>query len=84
MSEEVMNEQQGEAKPFAKKPLRAKKKPCGFCAEKNVYIDYKDPRLKKYLTEKGKIISRRQTGLCATHQRELTVAVKRARNVALI
>jgi len=85
MSEEVMTEQQGEARPFVKKQVaRAKKKPCGFCSEKNVYIDYKDPRLKKYLTEKGKIISRRQTGLCAAHQRELTVAVKRARNMALV
>jgi len=87
MSVEIVVEQQGQGgdKPFTKKPgLRQKKKPCGFCSEKNVYIDYKDPRIKKYLTEKGKIISRRQTGLCAAHQRELTVAVKRARNMALV
>ena len=69
-----------------KKPQvqKSKRKVCGFCMEKNVYIDYKDPRIKRYTTEKGKIISRRQTGLCAAHQRELTTAIKRARVMSLI
>jgi len=88
MSEElVVAEQQPQdgPRPFVKKPGgKAKRKPCSFCVEKNVYIDYKDPRLRKFMTEKGKIISRRQTGLCAAHQREITVAIKRARNMSLI
>lgn len=83
MSEEIQQHQQEGERPF-RKPQKPKRRPCGFCMEKNVYIDYKDPRLKKYITEKGKIVSRRQTGLCAKHQRELTTAVKRARNMALI
>ena len=72
---------------FSKKPggKPARKKPCAFCMEKSVYIDYKDiSRLRKYITEKGKIIPRRQTGLCAAHQRELTSAIKRARVMSLI
>ncbi len=63
-----------------------KKKVCAFCEDKNCkFIDYKDVnRLKKFVTEKGKIISSRQTGTCARHQRELTTAIKRARNIALL
>lgn len=73
-------------KKFAKKPGKpTRKKPCAFCFEKSVYIDYKDVgRLRKYVTEKGKILPRRQTGLCAAHQREITAAVKRARNMSLL
>jgi small subunit ribosomal protein S18 len=63
-----------------------RRKVCAFCEDKNLkVIDYKDVnRLKKYVTEKGKIIPSRQTGTCARHQRELTVAIKRARNIALL
>lgn len=63
-----------------------KKKVCAFCEDKNCkFIDYKDVnRLKKYVTENGKIIPSRQTGTCSRHQRELTVAIKRARNMALL
>ena len=65
--------------------MKPKRRVCSFCANKITYIDYKDiGRLKKYITEKGKIISRRQTGLCARHQRELTNAIKRARTMSLI
>jgi len=64
---------------------RAKRRVCGYCANKITFIDYKDVvRLKKYMTEKGKIVARRQTGVCAKHQRELTNAIKRARNMSLI
>ncbi|MDL2287274.1 30S ribosomal protein S18 [Eubacteriales bacterium OttesenSCG-928-G02] len=64
---------------------RKKKKVCIFCAEKVDYIDYKDiQRLRKNLTERAKILPRRVTGNCAKHQRQLTVAVKRARHIALI
>lgn len=64
---------------------RRKKKGCVFCQDKNNTIDYKDTRkLQKYLTERGKILPRRVTGNCAKHQRTVTVAVKRARIVALL
>ena len=61
------------------------KKVCAFCADKNDVIDYKNvAKLRKYMTEKGKIIPRRTTGVCAKHQRELTGAIKRARVMALL
>ncbi len=71
-----------------KKPhnnIRRKKKVCAFCAEKSEVIDYKDAyKLKKFITERGKILPRRITGNCAKHQRELTTAIMRARNIALL
>ncbi|MDR0948576.1 MAG: 30S ribosomal protein S18 [Lachnospiraceae bacterium] len=64
--------------------LRRKKKVCIFCGKDNV-IDYKDSlKLKKYVSERGKILPRRITGNCAKHQRALTVAIKRARHLALM
>jgi len=80
-------EQQG-AEGFGRRGRGAqkpKRRVCSFCMNKVGSIDYKDiNKLKKYITEKGKIVSRRQTGLCARHQREITNAVKRARNMSLI
>jgi len=68
-----------------KKVKKSPKKVCSFCNDKVETIDYKDvARLKKYMTEKGKIIPRRTTGVCAKHQRELTNAIKRARVMALL
>ncbi len=65
--------------------MRAKKKVCQFCADKTVEVDYKDVEtLKKYITERGKILPRRITGACAMHQRAITTAVKRARAIALL
>ena len=62
-----------------------KKKVCQFCADKNKTIDYKDVEtLKKYVTERGKILPKRVTGTCAVHQREVTKAIKRARIVAVL
>jgi len=62
-----------------------KKKVCSFCVDKIDYIDYKDvARLRKFITERAKILPRRITGNCARHQRQLTVAIKRARNMALL
>lgn len=62
-----------------------RRKVCQFCAEKNSTIDYKDvDTLKKYVTERGKILPKRITGTCAMHQREVTRAIKRARIVALL
>ena len=62
-----------------------KRKICRFCADGNLVIDYKDQKtLRMYLSERGKIIPRRISGNCAKHQRVLTVAIKRARNIALL
>ena len=67
------------------KMRRSKKKVCAVCSDKAVAIDYKDTaKLRKYVTERGKILPRRISGTCAKHQRELTSAVKRARNIALL
>ena len=64
---------------------KKKKKACRLCAEKIDKIDYKDINtLKKHITERGKIISRRTTGLCAKHQRKITHLIKRARHLALL
>ena len=68
-----------------KKRGRRKKRICAFCAEKVNTVDYKDiSKLKKFVSERGKILPRRITGNCAKHQRVLTVAIKRARHVALM
>lgn len=62
-----------------------RRKKCKFCVDKVAHIDYKDfDRLSKHLTERGKIIPRRITGNCARHQRQLTLAIKRARYMALL
>ena len=62
-----------------------RKKVCQFCADKTEARDYKDvEKLKKYVTERGKILPKRITGTCAVHQREVTKAIKRARIVALL
>ena len=67
------------------KKRRKKKRVCQFCDSKDDRIDYKNTqRLQKYVTERGKILPRRISGTCAKHQRELTVAIKRARNIALL
>ena len=72
--------------PMKRRVVRRRKKVCVFCADKtNAGIDYKDVnKLKRYVSERGKILPRRITGNCAKHQRSLTVAVKRARHVALM
>ena len=62
-----------------------RRKICRYCADSNLKIEYKDSRLLKlFITERGKIIPRRISGNCARHQRILTVAIKRARNIALL
>lgn len=64
---------------------KTKKKVCQFCVDKVESIDYKDvAKLKKFLSEKGKILPRRISGNCAKHQRQLTTAIKRARHIALL
>lgn len=77
-----MEEKTAVKKPFKKAPRR---KVCVFCQEKVEVIDYKDvARLKKYVSEGGKILPRRMTGTCAKHQRTLAYAIKRARVLALL
>ncbi|MBI5196910.1 MAG: 30S ribosomal protein S18 [Nitrospirae bacterium] len=62
-----------------------KRRFCKFCVDKTPFIDYKDIKiLRTYLTERGKITAGRMTGTCAKHQRELTAAIKRARNIAFL
>ena len=64
---------------------RSRRKSCAFCAEKVEAIDFMDAtRLHKFISERGKILPKRMTGTCAKHQRELTTAIKRARQVALL
>ncbi|MCC8192195.1 MAG: 30S ribosomal protein S18 [Ruminococcus sp.] len=64
---------------------RPRKKVCMFCVDRAEKIDYKDvAKLRKCMTERGKILPRRVTGTCAAHQRELTTAIKRARHIALL
>lgn len=71
--------------PMKRRGGRRRKKVCVYCADKNAVIDYKDVnKLKRYVSERGKILPRRITGNCAKHQRALTVAIKRARHIALM
>lgn len=64
---------------------RGRKKVCSFCVDKVEFIDYKETaKLKRFVTERGKILPRRISGNCAVHQRQLTSAIKRARQVALL
>jgi len=64
---------------------RPRKRVCSFCVDKIDSIDYKElPKLRKFITERGKILPRRISGNCAKHQRQVTIAVKRARSIALL
>ena len=64
---------------------RGRVKVCRFCEDKNLKVDYKDDRvLRRFVTERGKIIPRRMSGTCARHQRQVTLAIKRARNIAVL
>ena len=65
--------------------FRSRKKVCAFCGEKSKPVDYKDiGTLRKFISERGKILPRRITGTCASHQRAITTAIKRARHIALL
>ena len=69
----------------ARPNMRKRKKICIFCADKVDFIDYKDTaKLRKFISERGKILPRRISGTCSKHQRELNTAIKRARQVALL
>ena len=74
-----------ERRTMQPRPRKGRRKVCAFCADKVEHIDYKDVnRLRKFTTERGKIMPRRMSGVCAKHQRELAVAIKRSRQVALM
>ena len=78
----VVKDKEEKVKKYKKS---SKKKVCAFCVDKSNVIDYKDAaKLRRYITENGKILPRRQTGVCAAHQRTLTTAIKRARFMALL
>lgn len=81
-----MNDRAAKRPPMRKKRrIYHRRKVCRFCADSKIIIDYKDSRsLKYFITERGKIIPRRITGTCAKHQRRLTLAIKRARAIALL
>ena len=79
-----MDKDNSQQKPF-RQGNRRRKKVCVFCGDKNGVIDYKDvARLSKCISERAKILPRRINGTCALHQRQLTVAVKKARHMALL
>ena len=64
---------------------KGRRKVCAFCVDRIANIDYKDAaRLRRFISERAKIVPRRVTGTCAHHQRQLTVAIKRARHIALL
>ena len=70
---------------FNPKFRKVRKKVCALCANKDLVLDYKNAdQMKKYVNEKGKILPRRATGACAKHQRDITLAVKRARHIAIL
>lgn len=82
-----MNDRNAKRPPATRKKRRVyhRRKVCRFCADSKIVIDYKDSRtLRYFITERGKIIPRRITGTCASHQRPLTLAIKRARSIALL
>ena len=80
-----MSEERSERRPRPRGGRRPRRKVCSFCVDKVAHIDFKDTvKLRRYLSERGKILPRRTTGTCAAHQRQLTVAIKRARQIALL
>lgn len=74
-----------EDKKMRPHPKRSRRKVCKFCVEKATHIDYKNvDKLRNFVTERGKIMPRRMSGVCAKHQRDLAIAIKRARVIALL
>ena len=80
-----MSEDRGERRAPRPRGRKPRRKVCTFCTDKIEYIDYKDVnRLRRFVNERGKIMPRRMSGNCATHQRQLSEAIKRARAIALM
>ncbi|MBQ9534671.1 MAG: 30S ribosomal protein S18 [Clostridia bacterium] len=89
MDNEAVKQQQRPERPERPerpvREVRRRRKVCQFCADKVTEIDYKDTaKLRKYISDRSKILPRRMTGTCAMHQRQLTEAIKRARHIALL
>lgn len=81
----AFEKKENSSRPARPMNRKSRKKVCMFCVEKSEFIDYKDTqKLRRFISERAKILPRRVTGTCAAHQRELTVAIKRARHVALL
>ena len=80
-----MSEDRGDRAARRPRGRRPRRKVCQFCVDKVEHIDYKEiARLRRYINERGKILPRRMSGSCAKHQRQLSVAIKRARAIALL
>ena len=85
MSDDRGRGRRGPGGPGGRRKFIARRKVCGFCVDKVRAADYKDiKRLQRFISDRGKILPRRRTGTCARHQRSLTVAIKRARHLALL
>lgn len=79
------NEQENDDQGGGRRRFRRRPRVCQFCADKSIVIDYKQvDMVRRFVTEAGKIRSRRDTGNCAKHQRQVAIAVKRARHLALV
>jgi len=84
MNDKSFDDKKGR-RPMKKKFSKPRRKVCVFCAEHMDYVDFKDiNRLGRFVADNGKILPRRATGVCTKHQRRVTVAVKRAREIALL
>ena len=80
-----MTNEKEASRPARPAQAKRRRKVCQFCVDKNDHIDYKDTqKLRRYLSERSKILPRRATGTCAYHQRQLTTAIKQARQIALL
>ncbi len=80
-----MSEDRGDRAARRPRGRRPRRKVCQFCVDKVEHIDYKEiARLRRYINERGKILPRRMSGTCAKHQRQLSIAIKRARAIALL
>ena len=85
MADKRQNRRNNTDEDYNPKFRKMRKKVCPLCANKNLVLDYKNAdQLKKFINDKGKILPRRATGACAKHQRDITIAVKRARQISVL
>ena len=85
MADKGQNRRNNNDEDYNPKFRKMRKKVCPLCANKNLVLDFKNAdQLKKFINYKGKILPRRATGACAKHQRDITIAVKRARQIAVL
>ena len=85
MADKRQNRRNNNDEDYNPKFRKMRKKVCPLCANKNLVLDFKNAdQLKKFINDKGKILPRRETGACAKHQRDITIAVKRARQIAVL